>query len=125
MAFQNALNSWLLNNIEKANGISPNKISQNADDKFLKHQKINTNNPLSHDGPLGINTGYYQLNSYANRKIDAQNIIEEVKAKLNGFDGYIGSYRVSGIEIVTENNGFDDSTNMYMERLDLRIPYKE
>lgn len=121
--FQRAFKTWLHNNIQTANTISSGRISQSADDKYLVFNRLDRANPLDHDGVAGNFTVFYQLDAYARRKQDAEDIIGEVRQKLNGYDGYIGEYKISGAEISNERPSYHEEEELYREQLDIKIPY--
>ena len=120
---QRAFMTWLKNNIKKPNAISSGRIKQSADDKYLVVNKLDRSNPLDHDGVAGNYTAFFQLDAYAKRKEDAQDIIEEARKKLNGFSGYFGDYKISGAEISNEKPDYHDEEKLYREQFDIKIPY--
>ena len=85
--------------------------------------KVGASVPLALDGPIHLYEAEYQIDAFAYRKIDAQHIMQQVKNKLNGFQGEMGEFKVFGIEINSHEDDYETDTELYREQLDINILY--
>jgi len=122
MSFEIDLYTFLNDNITTTGNVSSNITNTNEND-YLIYTKITTSTTYSHDGSDKIETARYQFDGYAQKKIDALNIIEEVQELLDNFHGWMGDTRVQGVFVLDEFDDYEDETGLYRNETELKFQY--
>ena len=126
MSFEQAFQSFLDDNLTDVGFITANLAPQ-GETKGIMYQKISTmrDREIDHDGIMNLVAVSFQFNFYADRKVEAAGMRDQLQQLLAGYDGQMGDYRVQGAFITDERDYFDTEARVFRESVDYRIQYKE
>lgn len=94
----------------------PEEISQLP---WLRYQRTNTNDDVSHDGAGGLTQTIFSIDCFGSNQTTADNLADAVRESLRGFRGSIGGTTVRGAFIRDKSDDYDP----FPPGSDLEIPF--
>lgn len=123
MGFSTDLYSYLDKNLLEPNVISAGKGKDSAGDKYLIYNNNTDRADYELAGASGLQIALYQFDAYADRKVDAEKIIDELIELLEDYKGDMEGFKIGWIYQDDKFDGMDQDTEMYRQGLRVNIHY--
>lgn len=109
-----------------SNRVYPVKLPQNPTLPAITYQRVSTSRYHTHDtGFSGLARPRFQFDCYASSYLGAKNLLEALRATLEGFSGYVGTTRIQGALSQNETDFYEDVSGLYRRSIDFMIHHQE
>lgn len=110
-----------------SNRLYPDKLPQNPVLPAITYQRVSTGRYHTHDtsGGSGLARPRFQFDCYATSRLAAKNLVNVLRASLEGFNGWVGPTRIQGALSQNETDFYEDVTGLYRRSIDFMIHHQE
>lgn len=99
----------------------PDRLPQQPDLPAAIYQRISTTTFYTHDGDTCTDDVRIQISAFGVRRIDADELLDKIRAKLAGLSGDMGGVRVGRVFLRNQVASYEPEVDYYVSRQDYII----
>jgi hypothetical protein len=120
LSIEQGLRTYLTSSITDLR-LYPDRLPQQPDLPAAIYQRISTGFSYTHDGDTCTDDVRIQISAFGLRRIDADELLKKIRARLSGFSGDMGGVKVGRVFIRNQVASFEPDVDYYVSRQDYII----